>query len=174
MKICRPPQSEERRRKTAGARPYRSTRVRLFLSIFVLSILFLPVLVCPFLFCPCWVLSILFLSIFVLSILFFFHFVFVHFVGLGPGSSSQYSMYWQRHMPVHWTRPVHWWFQRTDRGFAATPAPPRLVKGTRRRRPRWAPLEAPCRRHVFTRFGFTRAKKYVVFGPCFKCNLVVD
>ena len=34
-------------------------------------------------------------------------------VGLGPGSSSQYSMYWQRHMPVHWTRPVHWWFRRS-------------------------------------------------------------
>ena len=30
-------------------------------------------------------------------------------VGLGPGSSSQYSMYWLRHMPVHWTRTVHWY-----------------------------------------------------------------
>ena len=72
-------------------------------------------------------------------------------LGLGPGSSSQYSMYWLRHMPVHWTRPVHWCF-----------LPPWLVRGARRRRPRRAPLEAPCRRRVFMRFGFTRAKKYLV------------
>ena len=36
----------------------------------------------------------------------------------------------------------------TGRGQAATPAPPRLVRG-------------PRRRHLFTRFGLTRAKKYV-------------
>ena len=28
-------------------------------------------------------------------------------VGLGPGSSSQYSIYCLRHMPLYWTRPVH-------------------------------------------------------------------
>ena len=44
--------------------------------------------------------------------------------GLGHGSSSQYRIYWLRHMPVHWTRPVYWWLRRTGRGFAATPVPP--------------------------------------------------
>ena len=28
--------------------------------------------------------------------------------------------------------------------------------------------------HAFKRFGFTRAKKYVDFGPCFEGNLAVD
>ena len=78
-------------------------------------------------------------------------------LGLGPGSSSQYSMYWLRHMPVHWTRPVHWWFRRSPNRsrLAATSAPPRLMRGARRRRPRRAPLESPCRRPVFARFGVT-------------------
>ena len=91
-------------------------------------------------------------------------------VGLGPGSSSQYSICTGCDI-CHCTGPD----QCTGgRGCAATPAPPQLARGPRRRRPRSAPLEAPCRRHFFTRFGFTRTKKYVVLGPCFKCDMVVD
>ena len=89
-------------------------------------------------------------------------------LGLDPGSSSQYILYWLHHVPVHWTRPVHWWFRRSrDRSrLRRDPCPPPTGEG--------AALEAPCRRHAFTRFGFTRAKEYVVFGPCLKGNLVVD
>lgn len=89
------------------------------------------------------------------------------FLGLGPRSSSQYRMYWLRDMPVHWIRPVHWWSR------PVTPAPPRLMRGARRRSLWRAPLEPPCRRHVFTRFSFTKAKKSAEFRPCFKRNLVV-
>ena len=67
-------------------------------------------------------------------------------------SSNQYSMYWLRHMPVHWTRPVHSSFRRSRNRsrLRRDPSPPRLVGG---------PLEAPCRRPVFTRFGFTAVRK---------------
>ena len=54
------------------------------------------------------------------------------------------------------------------RGFAATPAPPRLARGPRRRRPRRAPLEAPYRGRVFTRLGFTRAKNPRRFWTLFQ------
>ena len=45
-------------------------------------------------------------------------------LGLGPGSSSQYSMYRLRHMPVQWTRPVHLWSRRSR-----DPCPPRAGEG---------------------------------------------
>ena len=73
-------------------------------------------------------------------------------VGLGTGAQRQYKLYWLLTQPVYWIRSVYW-----CRGCAATIGPPRLVRGPRRRRPRRAPLEAPRRRRIFTRFGFTRA-----------------
>ena len=53
--------------------------------------------------------------------------------------------------------------------------PPRLVRGARQRRPRRAPLEAPCRRHDFTRFGFSyhRAKNVVGFDSNLKRSIRV-
>ena len=33
-----------------------------------------------------------------------FGFFVVQFIGLSPGSSTHYNMYWLRKMPVHWTR----------------------------------------------------------------------
>ena len=70
---------------------------------------------------------------------------------MSPGSSSQHSTCWLRHMPVHWTRPIHLWSRRSR-----DPWPPPAGKG--------ALLEVLSRRPVFTRFGFTRAKQYVGFG----------
>ena len=46
---------------------------------------------------------------------------------------------------------------------AATTAPPRLARGSRRNRPRKVLLDAPSRGRFFTRFDFTRAKKNVGF-----------
>ena len=85
----------------------------------------------------------------------------VQFVGLGPGSSSQYSMYWLRHMPVHWTRPV-----RNRLRLRRDPCPP--PAGER------GPPEAPPEGDLDSLLIDSRAKKYVVFGPSFKGNLVVD
>ena len=50
--------------------------------------------------------------------------------------------------------------QDVGRGEAATTAPPLGSEPP--------PLEAPYRMRVFARFGFTRAKKYVDFGPYVK------
>ena len=74
-------------------------------------------------------------------------------VGLCPGSSSQEKQ------SGAWIQPGF------SRGEAATIAPPRLVRGVGRRRPRRAPLEAPSRRHDFTRF--VRLSPHVWMG--FRC-----
>lgn len=80
------------------------------------------------------------------------------FLELGPGSSSQYSMYWLRQMPVYWPRIVHW------SRLRGKPRAPPAVEGAR----------GALLKVFVTRFGFTRAKTYVDFGPWFKGNLVVD
>ena len=80
--------------------------------------------------------------------------------GLCPGSSLA-----RRRQSGAWIQPV--------KLVAAKPRPsahPRLVRGSRRRRPRRAPLEALFRGHDFTRFGFTRAKKVVGFDSNIKQN----
>ena len=57
--------------------------------------------------------------------------------------------------PGIWTRPGCWSWPSLD----LSPPPPAGEEG---------PLEAPYGKHVFTRFGFTGAKKNVDFRPCFK------
>ena len=81
------------------------------------------------------------------------------FIGLGPGSSSQHSMCWLRHMPVHWTRQCT-----SGGGKAATPPPPPAGEGG----PPEAPPESPAggalpEARIYA-FGFTRARKNGGFG----------
>ena len=93
---------------------------------------------------------------------------YVQKLGLDPGSSSQYSsMYWPPHMPVHWTRPVYWWFRRSRKRSrrSCDPCPRRLVRGPRRWRPQRVPLEGPCRMPVLTRFGL---KNTSILDPVFR------
>lgn len=77
-------------------------------------------------------------------------FAFRNFLGMGPGSSSQYCMYLAR--PVHWCsrRSRHTCFPLAGEESPAETPP----EGP-----------APYRRGGYTRVGFTRAKTYVVSKP---------
>ena len=75
--------------------------------------------------------------------------------------SSQEIISWLVLQPRAWPRPRSW----SRRSHDLRP-PPRLVNEPRRRRPRRAPLKAPCGRVDFTRFGFMNhyRKRTLIFG----------
>ena len=92
------------------------------------------------------------------------------FLGLDPGSSSKYSSY-----------VLACAFASTlDPTSALTPRPPSPPPAGEGGLPEASP-EGPAggalpkaHFYVFTRFGSTRAEKFLVVEPCFKFNVVVD